>query len=41
MSILSGDININGHNYHPDKDYSDTIREIFNNLSDKYVTNPA
>lgn len=41
LSILSGDININGQNYQPDKDYCDTIREIFNNLSDKYGINPA
>lgn len=41
MSILSGDININGNNYQPDKDYCDILREIFNNLSEKYEINPS
>jgi len=39
MSILSGDINIDGHNYQPDKDYCDILSEIFNNLSKKYEIN--
>jgi hypothetical protein len=41
MSILSGDILINSQNYQPDKDYCDIIRDIFNELSEKYERNPA
>lgn len=41
MSILSEDIKINGKTYKPDKDYCDTIRKIFDELSEKYEINPA
>jgi hypothetical protein len=36
ISILSKDIIINNHNYKPDKDYCDSIREIFDTLAKKY-----
>lgn len=37
ISILSKDVRINNHNYKPDKDYCNSIREIFDTLSKKYV----
>ncbi|MFN7251548.1 MAG: hypothetical protein ACK4M9_12245 [Anaerobacillus sp.] len=41
MSILSDDIIINNHNYKPDKNYSDSIREVFDKLAEKYENNPS
>ena len=41
MSILSGNIRINNHYYKPDKDYCNSIGEIFNTLSEKYENNPT
>ena len=41
MSILSNDININRRNYRPDKNYCNSILEIFDKLSEKYERNPA
>lgn len=36
MGILSGDIAIDSQHYSPDKDYCDSIRAVFNKLSEKY-----
>jgi long-subunit fatty acid transport protein len=36
ISILSKDVRINNHNYKPDKDYCNSIREVFDALSKKY-----
>ncbi|MGF7144881.1 hypothetical protein HNQ56_003314 [Anaerotaenia torta] len=36
VCVLSKDVRINRHNYKPDKDYINYIREIYNTLSQKY-----
>jgi hypothetical protein len=41
MSILSENITINNHNYKPDKNYSESIREVFDKLAKKYENNPS
>lgn len=41
ISILSKDVRINNHNYKPDKDYCNSIREVFDTLSKKYENNQS
>lgn len=39
MSMLSKDVRINNHNYKPDKNYCNSIRKVFDELSKKYENN--